>query len=97
MSWIKKYKCLSCGYEACVYEGKGFMGQSIEAVVCNGCHNLVPLVVGGVIGDSAPSFRSLTGRICLKCGSDDMKKWDGHTCPQCKGNMVDTGEREFWS
>lgn len=97
MGNIRKFKCKTCAYEAGVYEGKGFMGQTIEMVSCAECHSLQPLVVGGVIGDAAPSFRTLVGRICLNCGSDKIKQWNGHTCPQCSGEMEDTGAREFWT
>jgi len=38
-------------------------------------------VVGGVIGDAAPSFNSIVGRLCLRCGSDRIRKWDLQTCP----------------
>ena len=97
MGFIRKYKCVACGYEADIYEGKGFMGQTIEMVSCADCHSVQPLVVGGIIGDAAPSFRTLVGRLCLNCGSERIIKWDGHTCPQCKGNMEDMGSRDFWS
>lgn len=93
----KEIQMRSCGYEADIYEGKGFMGQTIEMVACADCHSVQPLVVGGVIGDAAPSFRTLVGRLCLNCGSEHIIKWDGHTCPQCKSNMEDMGGREFWS
>ena len=52
----KIFRCQDCGYETEVYEGRGFMGQHIEAMSCPGCRNIVPLVVGGVIGDAASSF-----------------------------------------
>ena len=61
------------------------MGQHIEAMSCPDCRNIVPLVVGGVIGDAAASFNSLVGRLCLRCGSDRIHRWDMHTCPKCGG------------
>ena len=67
MSRKSNYKCKKCGYATDIYEGRGFMGQHIEAMTCPACHNIVPLVVGGVIGDAAPSFNSLVGRLCLHC------------------------------
>jgi len=54
-------------------------------------------VVGGVIGDAAPSFNSLVGRLCLRCGSDRIHRWDMHTCPKCGSKMQPTGEEEFWT
>ena len=51
----------------------------------------------GVIGDAAPSFNSLVGRLCLRCGSDRIHRWDMHTCPKCGGKMQPTGEEEFWT
>ena len=75
----------------------GIMGQHIEAMSCPDCRNIVPLVVGGVIGDAAPSFNSLVGRLCLRCGSDRIHRWDMHTCPKCGGKMQPTGEEEFWT
>ena len=72
-------------------------GQHIEAMSCPDCRNIVPLVVGGVIGDAAPSFNSLVGRLCLRCGSDRIHRWDMHTCPKCGGKMHPTGEEEFWT
>ena len=97
MSRKSKYKCKKCGYATDIYEGRGFMGQHIEAMTCPDCHNIVPLVVGGVIGDAAPSFNSLVGRLCLRCGSDRIHLWDHHTCPRCGGEMQPTGDSEFWT
>ena len=57
MSRKSKYKCKKCGYATDIYEGRGFMGQHIEAITCSDCHNIVPLVVGGVIGDAAPQLQ----------------------------------------
>ena len=87
MSKKKIFRCQECGYETVIYEGRGFMGQHIEAMSCADCRNIVPLVVGGVIGDAAPSFNSLVGRLCLRCGSDRIHRWDMHTCPKCVGKM----------
>ena len=75
MAWKKQFRCKQCGYEADVYEGRGFMGQHISTMTCPDCHSLQPLVVGGVIGDAAPSFRSEVGRLCLQCGSDRIRIW----------------------
>ena len=97
MSRKSKYKCKKCGYATDIYEGRGFMGQHIEAMTCPDCHNIVPLVVGGVIGDAAPSFNSLVGRLCLRCGSDRIHLWDHHTSPRCGGEMQPTGDSEFWT
>jgi len=97
MSWKRKYRCKECGYEADIYEGKGLFGQHITPVSCPDCHTIQNLVVGGVIGDVAPSFGTEVGRLCLRCGSDRIKKWDFKTCPKCGGGMEDTGEKEFWT
>ncbi|MCH3993578.1 MAG: hypothetical protein WCS17_13255 [Prevotella sp.] len=97
MAWKRKYRCSKCGYEADTYEGKGFLGQEIDMVSCPDCHTLQPLVVGGIIGDAAPSFNSLVGRLCLNCGSARIKKWDGHTCPKCGGEMLKVGKRQYWT
>lgn len=96
MAVIKRYKCQQCGYEADVYTGKGFMQQHILTMTCTSCHRLTPLVVGGIIADVAPSFSSEAGRICLYCGSSDMVRWDGRTCPRCGGSMEATGKENFW-
>ena len=48
MSKKKIFRCQECGYETVIYEGRGFMGQHIEAMSCADCRNIVPLVVGGV-------------------------------------------------
>ena len=83
MSWKRKYRCKSCGYEAEVYEGRGLFRQQITAISCAHCHTIQNLVVGGIIADVAPSFRSEVGRLCLQCGSDDIRIWDMKTCPKC--------------
>jgi hypothetical protein len=83
MSWKRKYRCKTCGYEAEVYEGRGLFRQQITAVSCAHCHTIQNLVVGGIIADVAPSFRSEVGRLCLQCGSDDIRIWDMKTCPKC--------------
>ena len=62
MSQKKIFRCQECGYETEIYEGRGFMGQHIEAMSCPDCRNIVPLVVGGVIGDAAPSFQLPCGK-----------------------------------
>ncbi|MGI6233138.1 MAG: hypothetical protein ACOYJF_09865 [Prevotella sp.] len=97
MAQRKTFRCSQCGYEAQIYEGRGFMGQHIVEVACPDCHTLQPLVVGGVIGDSAPSFQGIAGRLCLNCGSDRIREWDGRTCPRCGGEMQFTGEYDFWT
>lgn len=97
MAWKKTYICEQCGYRAEVYEGRGLFAQHITPVTCPECHTIQNLVVGGVIGDVAPSFNSETGRLCLRCGSDKISIWDMHTCPQCGGEMKATEDREFWT
>ncbi len=78
MSQKKIFRCQNCGYETEVYEGRGFMGQHIEAMSCPDCRNIVPLVVGGVIGDAAPSFNSLVGRLHLSSRSSSLRKEEGN-------------------
>lgn len=97
MAWKYKHLCTGCGYTAESYEGYGFMRQQIVAVACPDCKTIQPLVVGGVIGDVAPSYSSLVGRLCLRCGSDRICQWDGKTCPKCGGRMEQQGEKEFWT
>ncbi len=97
MAWKKKYKCLQCGYEVEVYDGKGLFGQHITAMTCPDCKTIQNIVVGGVIGDVAPSFNTEVGRLCLRCGSEKITIWDKHTCPKCGGKMEPTGEQEFWT
>jgi len=58
MSQKKIFRCQDCGYETEVYEGRGFMGQHIEAMSCPDCRNIVPLVVGVVL-------TGFTGGICI--------------------------------
>ncbi len=97
MGRIVKYRCRQCGYTADVYEGRGFMGQHIIMMNCPDCHTIQPLVVGGVIGDSAPSFSGIVGRLCLHCGSSKITEWDKHTCPKCNAEMEPGSESEFWT
>ncbi|KXB46321.1 hypothetical protein HMPREF1870_00920 [Bacteroidales bacterium KA00344] len=97
MGRIIQYRCMQCGYTADVYEGRGFMGQHIVMVSCPDCHTVQPLVVGGVIGDTAPSFSSIVGRLCLQCGSDRIEEWAFHTCPKCKATMRPTENSKFWT
>ncbi len=87
MAWKLKYRCTSCGYEAEVYEGQGLFRQQISPMSCPDCKTIQNIVVGGIIGDVAPSFRSEAGRLCLNCGSADIRPWDKHTCPKCQGDM----------
>ena len=58
MSWKKQYKCDTCGYETDLYEGRGLFRQQISAIACPDCKTIQHIVVGGIIGDVAPSFRS---------------------------------------
>ena len=81
MAWKRKYRCKACGYEAEVYEGRGLFRQQITAVLCPDCKTIQNIVVGGIIADVAPSYRSEAGRLC----------------PNCQGTMEDTGEKEFWT
>lgn len=97
MSWKKEYICKQCGYTTEVYEGRGFMGQHIVSMTCQDCKTIQPLVVGGVIGDAAPSFNSLVGRLCLQCGSANIREWNMRTCPKCGNEMHTSGKKEFWT
>ena len=97
MAWKYRYRCTSCGYEAEAYEGCGLFRQHITAMWCDDCRRVENIVVGGVIADVAPSYRSEVGRLCLRCGSDKIRIWDKKTCPRCRGEMVGTGDREFWT
>ena len=110
MAWKLKYRCKACGYEAEVYDGRGLFRQQITAMTCPDCKTIQNIVVGGIIADVAPSYRSEVGRLCLQCGSDNIRIWDKggnhdvdniaggyQTCPKCQGEMEDTGEREFWT
>ena len=100
MAWKLKYRCKTCGYEAEVYEGRGLFRQQITAMLCPDCKTIQNIVVGGIIADVAPSYRSEVGRLCLQCGSDNIRIWDKHTCPKCaskreKGKAdLDSPERE---
>ena len=92
-----KYRCRSCGYETDVYEGRGMFNQKITPMSCQDCCSIQNIVVGGIIADVAPSFRSEAGRLCLQCGSRNIRIWDMKTCPKCQGQMEDTGEKDFWT
>lgn len=97
MAWKLTYRCRRCGYEAEVYEGRGLFRQQITPVNCPDCRTIQNIVVGGIIADVAPSYRSEVGRLCPNCGSDHIKIWNMKTCPQCNGEMEDTGKKEFWT
>jgi Zn finger protein HypA/HybF involved in hydrogenase expression len=97
MAHRKTYRCEQCGYETYDYEGRGFMGQHIVMVSCPDCKSVEPLVVGGIIGQVAASFNGLTGRLCLRCGSNRITLWDHKRCPKCGGTMRFTGEQTFWT
>ena len=97
MAWKRKYRCKACGYEAEIYEGRGLFRQQITAMTCPDCKTIQNIVVGGIIADVAPSYRSEVGRLCLQCGSDRIRIWDMRTCPKCQGTMEDTGEKESWT
>lgn len=97
MAWSCRYRCKRCGYEAEVFEGRGLFRQQISAVWCPDCQTVQNIVVGGIIADVAPSYRSEVGRLCPQCGSGDISLWDLQTCPKCQGTMAETGEKEFWT
>lgn len=97
MAWKKKYRCNKCNYETEAYEGRGLFRQKISAIMCADCHSIQNIVVGGIIGDVAPSFQSEAGRLCPQCSSADIVIWDMHTCPKCGGTMSGTGDKEFWT
>jgi hypothetical protein len=61
MAWKLKYRCKACGYEAEVYEGRGLFRQQITAMSCPDCKTIQNIVVGGIIADVAPSYRSEVG------------------------------------
>lgn len=90
-------KCQQCGYQCYNYEGRGFFGQKISMVVCQNCHTVQPLTVGGMIAEVAPSFSSEFGRLCPQCMSEEIKLWNGKTCPKCNGMMFADGKKEFWT
>ena len=97
MAWKKKYRCVQCGYEGALYDGYGFFKQHIATMTCGECHSLQNIVVGGIIGEIAPSYGSEFGRLCPQCSSQDMKIWDGVTCPKCSGRMEYSGDKEYWT
>ncbi len=97
MAWKRIYICEQCGYKAEVYEGKGLFGQHITPMTCPECHAIQNIVVGGVIGDVAPSYSTETGRLCLRCGSDKIRVWNLHTCPKCRSEMRAADGKEFWT
>ena len=78
MAWKRKYCCKTCGYETEVYEGRGLFRQQITAMSCPDCKTIQNIVVGGIIADVAPSYRSEVGRLCLQCGSDQIRIWNRH-------------------
>ena len=97
MATRKTLRCRQCGYECHVYEGLGFFGQHITPVICPNCHTIQNLSVGGILGQVAPSMSSEAGWICPRCGSEDIRLWDGHTCPKCGGEMHDADLDTFWT
>ena len=97
MATKAKCRCPACSYECEQYSGRGFFGQKISMVVCLSCKTVQPLTVGGVIADVVHSFSSEYGRLCPSCMSDDIRIWDGKTCPKCGGTMFVAGESEFWT
>ena len=97
MAWKRTYRCLTCGYEAVSYEGRGLFRQQITSILCPDCKSVQNIVVGGIIADVAPSYRSEVGRLCLQCGSANIHIWNKETCPKCGGKMIDTGKKEFWT
>jgi hypothetical protein len=50
-----------------------------------------------LFGEVSLSFSTTIGRLCLNCGSENIRKWDGHTRPKCGGKIKDTGNKEFWT
>lgn len=100
MAWKRKYRCKSCGYEVEVYEGRGLFRQQITPMYCPDCNTIQNIVVGGIIADVSPSYSSEVGRLCLQCGSDNIRIWDMHTCPKCASKReqsaacIDSAERE---
>ena len=100
MAWKLKYRCMDCGYEAEVYEGRGLFRQQITAMSCPDCKTIQNIVIGGIIADVAPSYRSEVGRLCLQCGNDKIRIWDMKTCPKCASKReqsdacIDSAERE---
>lgn len=96
MAEKQKYVCKKCGYETEVYSGHGFFNQHISQVVCGNCHTVQNLTVGGIIAEMVPSFGSEFGRLCPSCMSEELKLWDGCSCPKCEGIMKAEGEPEFW-
>ena len=97
MSRKKTLRCQLCGYEVELYEGRGLFQQQIIAIECCDCHTIQNIVVGGIIGEVAPSFNSEAGRLCPQCSSINIRRWNLHTCPKCGGEMTATGKDEFWT
>ena len=59
MAWKKQFRCKQCGYEADVYEGRGFMGQHISTMTCPDCQLLFhahrAAAAADITGDYAPT------------------------------------------
>ena len=90
-------KAEDCSCVPLVASGKAERRQKITAMSCPECKTIQNIVVGGIIGDIAPSYRSEAGRLCLHCGCSDIRIWNMVTCPKCQGTMKPTGDREFWT
>ena len=85
MSQKKIFRCQDCGYETEVYEGRGFMGQHIEAMSCPDCRNIVPLVVGGVIGETC----NIGNNVTITAGTKILTHY---LDPGSKGRIFRIGE-----
>ena len=95
MSRKKTLRCQSCDYEVELYEGRGLFQQQIIAMECCDCHTIQNIVVGGIIGEVAPSFNSEAGRLCPQCSSMNIRSGISSTCPKCGGEMTATGKDDF--
>jgi len=88
-----KYACPSCGYEAYVAGGKSaLMMAKTRTYQCVDCKSLIDLTTEVADPESEsgawPDFIPADEIKCFRCGSHNIRIWDGQTCPRCGSKMA---------
>jgi hypothetical protein len=91
---ISKYKCISCGYSAKVYDGQAETFYAyVETKHCLGCKSLietpVKLKAEAYIGGDSDIKLNLVINECPECCGTNVQHWNiSDGCPRCGEHMT---------
>jgi len=95
-----RFRCTRCGLTSDVSGGpdRGMIAHT-QTMWCGECKTLQDVEIGSEFFSEEDSQNARNGNFrCYSCGGISLSEWRaGNPCPDCSGNLRDTGEIvEFW-